>query len=344
MRKKNFFYLIKCQLWVFLCCFLLVLSSCYSDFEDSKYVQNDGFIELTFISNESRASINSDGSGSFSEGDVIGLHINNGEKTEFRKLTYIDGRWTPDLRRSDFGDGELSISAHYPLVSGSNVITSFSIPSEQDIYGYNPADILFAKNTLNIGEYKLEMRFNHIMHKLIINPKDDLKKSDIKVRTVLNGEIDFSTGKAYISSTDKSFGLVCPRENRDGSFEAIIFPQSSDDYKADEGLVRFTLDGKTSVYKAPEKNSDGKEFTEFEAGKTFTINLSAVKPDFDWTNKTVWTYGVNFPEEGAWKQFDPNYSTYYLPWKDGYGWYDINKRNPSNRPEGIPDGMMCWAA
>lgn len=345
MRKNRVCYLMKYQLLVILGIFLLVFSSCSSDFEDLRYLHNDELIEFAFITTESRAGLNSDGSGFFSEGDVIGLHINNGNKTEFRKLTYIGGKWTPGLRRSDFGEGELIISAHYPLVSPDNIITSFTIPSEQNLDDYNPADILFAKNILNAGEYKAEMKFNHIMHRLVIKSKDNLEKAEIKVRTVLNGEIDFSTGKVFTSVTDKSFGFINPKKNSNGTYEAIILPQLSDDYKTDEGLVYFTLNGKKTVYKAPEKDSNGKVITEFEAGKTFTINLSFVKPDFDWVNKKVWVYGITPPEDLAWKQFWPDfYSTLYLTWKKEYGWYDVNKRNAINNPDGIPDGMLCWAA
>ena len=34
------------------------------------------------------------------------------------------------------------------------------------------------------------------------------------------------------------------------------------------------------------------------------------------------------------------------PWcgRKEYGWYDCNKLNPTARPNGVPDGYMCWAA
>lgn len=342
--RKNHFCISKHQLWAFLCICLLVFSSCTSEFEPFRQSQNDEFLEFTFTTADSRANINSDGSGYFTEGDVIGLCISNGDKTEFRKLEFSNGQWTPLLRRSDFGDGELSITAHYPFISESEESVSFSIPTEQNVDGCNPADVLFAKSSLPVDEYKVNMKFNHMMHRLIINPKDDLKEAEIKVRTIVNGKINLITGEAAVSSDASSFEYIIPKKNSDGSLEAIIYPQPTDDYKTDEGLISIKLNGKETIYKAPEKYSDGTVLEKFEGGKTFTINLSVAISDSYWANKKVWVYGINPPEDGAWRHVFPEYSAYYLSLKEEYGWFDVNKRNPYDYSEGIPDGMMCWAA
>lgn len=344
--RKNHFNLFSYPLLALLCIGLLVVSSCNSEFEDSPQLPKDEYIEFSFNTIESRTTIDQYGNGRFTEGDVIGLYINNGKQTEFRKLTYVEGKWMPNLRRSDFGDGELKISAHYPLVSESETSFLFHLPTKQNVDGYNPADILFAENVLRAGEYKSNMNFRHIMHKLIINPKADLKKAEIKVRTIANGKINLLTGEANVLHGENTFDYVTPKKNTDGSLEAIIYPQSTDNYKTDEGLITIVSNGKKSIYKAPEKYSDGNPFEKFEEGKTFTINLSAQTPDLDWANKKVWVYGINPPEDSAWKCLFPNISyTEYLFWKKEYGWYDVNKRNPSDLTTiNVPDGMLCWAA
>lgn len=222
--KKVYYCYSKYQLWLLLCICLPILFSCSSEFEDSlQQLSNDEFIEFTFTKTNSRAEVDNTGSGSFNNGDIIGLYLDNGENVEFRKLTYSDGKWTPALRRSDFGNGELSISAHYPLISEDNTKASFNIPTEQNVDVYNPADVLFAKNILATGEYKADMRFNHIMHRLIISPKEGLKEADIKVRTIENGNINLITGQASVSSESKSFVYINPKKNSDGSLEAIIY-------------------------------------------------------------------------------------------------------------------------
>ncbi len=157
---------------------LLFLFSCTSEIDKLDETQNNGeYIEFTFSTNNSRANVNADGSGFFTEGDAVGLYINNGSKTEFRKLIYSGGKWAPGLRRSDFGDGELTFSAHYPLLSETEFEFSYQIPTEQNSEGYNSADILFAQNTLPAGEYKSNMVFNHKMHRLIINLSDECESA-----------------------------------------------------------------------------------------------------------------------------------------------------------------------
>lgn len=330
---------------IFMLGVLLFLFSCTSEIDKLDETQNNGeYIEFTFSTNNSRANVNADGSGFFTEGDAVGLYINNGSKTEFRKLIYSGGKWTPGLRRSDFGDGELTFSAHYPLLSETEFEFSYQIPTEQNSEGYNSADILFAQNTLPAGEYKSDMVFNHKMHRLIINLSDELKNAGIKVRTIVNGEVNLLTGETEVSSTGATFDFVTPKKNVDGSLEAIIYPQPTTPYKSDEGLIEISLNGKKLIYKVPEEGNDGELLTAFEAGKKFSINLKTVAPDFDWANKKVWVYGINSPEEGAWRQIFSNYSTYYLSLKEEYGWYDVNKRYTSDAPDKFPDGMMCWAA
>ncbi|WP_417130194.1 IdeS/Mac family cysteine endopeptidase [Phocaeicola sp.] len=342
--KRNHSNLFSHSLQTFLCIGLLIASSCTSEFEDSPQVQKDEYIEFSFNTIDSRASVNQYGNGNFTEGDVIGLYISNGSQTEFRKLTYVEGKWMPNLRRSDFGNGELKMTAHYPLVSESETSTSFHIPTNQNAEGYNPADILFAENTLPAGENKSSLNFKHIMHKLVIKPATDLKNAEIKVRTIANGEINLLTGEANVLHGENTFDYITPKKNTDGSLEAIIYPQPTDNYQTNDGLLSIVSNGKESIYKAPEKYNNGSPCSQFEAGKIFTINLSVITPDLNWANKKIWVYGINPPEDAAWKCLFPNLSyTEYLLWKKEYGWYDVNKRNPSNKTGGVPDGMMCWA-
>ncbi|WP_274958193.1 hypothetical protein [Millionella massiliensis] len=54
--------------------------------------------------------------------DRIGLYIDNGSEVQYRELTYQGGEWMPRLKRSDFGDGTLTMSAHYPAVADPEAI------------------------------------------------------------------------------------------------------------------------------------------------------------------------------------------------------------------------------
>lgn len=106
------------------------------------------------------------------------------------------------------------------------------------------------------------------------------------------------------------------------------------------------MKGKEYDFNAPEKQSDGTALERFESGKQVTVKLSIKEPEVsEWANRKIWFAGITPPAEDEWvKLFPDMYYTYYLPWKQEYGWYDCNKLNPSANPNGIPDGMMCWAA
>lgn len=59
----------------------------------------------------------------------------------------------------------------------------------------------------------------------------------------------------------------------------------------------------------------------------------------------LWVYGLKAPAESNWKQLFPGmYDSYWLPWKEEYGWPGVNKVNPTAADDGYPDGLMCWAA
>lgn len=91
--------------------------------------------------------------------------------------------------------------------------------------------------------------------------------------------------------------------------------------------------------------SGGTVLSDFEAGKQVTIRLSLKESDARWANKKVWFHGITPPDEKEWKLLFPGvYSYAALGWKKEYGWFDCNKLNPTADPEGVLDGMMCWAA
>ena len=50
------------------------------------------------------------------------------------------------------------------------------------------------------------------MHRLIINLSDELKNAGIKVRTIVNGEVNLLTGETEVSSTGATFDFVTPKK------------------------------------------------------------------------------------------------------------------------------------
>lgn len=346
MGRKSL-YLEKIFMWfcVGVCC--VAFSACTSEKAEFDGPGGDGCLQLTFSRAATRADVAQDGSGDFVEGDCIGLYIDNGSDVIYRRLTLTGGQWLPRLMRSEFGSGTLRLSAWYAggseLSTGQTEGVPFRIASDQSGEGHAASDLLFSRLTLEEGVYRGDFTFAHALHRETVVLSGNTDGAGIAVRSKLDGTLDLLSGEARVSDGD--FGWIEPRRNADGSFEAIIFPQPASPYRADEGLLKITANGKESFFKAPEQLNDGSDLVDFVPGKQTTVRLSLKVSDSEWAGKTCWVYGIKPPEEGAWKQLYPGLaSTYFLPWKSDYGWYDCNKRNPSAKPGGVPDGMLCWAA
>lgn len=100
---------------------ILLLSSCCQQ-EESNFLSNNP-LSLTCIQSTwtgTRAVIDNEGKGSFSEGDKIEVLATGEKKTATIPLEYTDGQWTPFLQRNDYGTGNLTLSALFPLLAQDN--------------------------------------------------------------------------------------------------------------------------------------------------------------------------------------------------------------------------------
>lgn len=331
-------------------------TACDTGPADSPDLPNDGYLELNFSAPETRTDLNDAGAGNFSEGDRIGLYIGNGSKIEYRELTYRSGVWEPRLLRSDFGEGELTLAAHYPVRNTSAeepARTTITLEDDQSGDGFAASDLLTARKVLAAGVNRADMLFAHALHRLRIefSGSGASEVSGVKLRSRMEGSADLLTGA--VTATEGSFGWITPRKSADGSYEAVILPQSAEALRGEEGLLKFTTTNGEHLYKAP-ATLNGEALTAFAAGQQLTLKLtlkgssdSENPVDKNWANKKVWVYGITAPvwEEGhpEWKQiFAPHYLCYYLALKDEYGLFDCNKTDPTNRNN--IDGNMCWAA
>lgn len=74
-------------------------------------------------------------------------------------------------------------------------------------------------------------------------------------------------------------------------------------------------------------------------------------PDFTkYKNQTVWFYGIKgpMPDSNEWVKHEEEYKVWELPWKDSYGWYDVNKTHLVDKEKHnnvvANDNELCWAA
>lgn len=333
-----------------------LLAACTNEMTESPVNPGDGYLELNFTTIETRTELNQSGAGDFSQGDKIGLFIGNGATYEYRELTYTSGTWEPRLRRSDFGDGTLTLAAHYPALTdqyGQAEKAPFTLAEDQTANGFAASDLLTAQKSLPAGDNRADMTFTHALHRLRVEITGE-SVSEVKFRSRMKGEVNLLTGA--VTAEEDSFGWISPRKNTDGSYEAVILPQTAAALRDAEGLLKITTAKGERIYKAP-ANVNGKALDEFLAGQQLTLKLSLkenTEPEppviSDWANKKMWVYGIKAPvwEEGSpdWKQFYPNfYTTYYLPWKAEYGFFDCNKVDPTNtNTSAYSDGNLCWAA
>lgn len=339
---------LKRQIWclcVVAC--LFGFSSCVSDEDKHISSSEDEYLHLTFTKTVSRADLSSDGAGNFSEGDCVGLYVKSEGGLHYEELTLQDGEWYPRLKRSDFGAGTLTLSAHYPVLpesSRSNPETaSFQVALQQDEDGKKASDLLFAQSVLDEGTNRAALSFTHALHRLKVQLQNAPGDTKVYVSSKVNGNVNLLTGTASLASGEVQW--ITPFQNSDGVWEAILYPQSATPYREGEGLLKIVTGGKDYFFKAPEKLTDGTTLENFEAGKQVSVRVSLKEGDIQWANRKVWVYGITPPEPTDWKRsYYPALTSYDLPWKKEYGWYDCNKRNPSAKPGGIPDGMMCWAA
>ena len=321
---------------------ICLLAACNNEPLDPTGGPNDNYLEISF-SRTTRADLDESGAGNFSEGDCVGLYIDNGSETRYRELTYTSGEWQPRLRRSEFGEGELILAAHYPVLpetAADPTHAAFTLADNQSAEGFAASDLLFARQNVPAGSYRASMTFSHALHRLRVEIQGE-DVSTPSLRSRMSGTVDLLTGT--VSVAEDSFGWITPRTNSDGTYEAVIFPQAVDTYRDEEGLLKIPTAVREVVYKAPDQ-LNGQSLTEFEAGKQLTIRLNLTSTgDPEWANRKVWVYGIKAPEESAWKQYfiDRLYDYYALAWKPEYGWYDCNK---VNAVVGGVDCYMCWAA
>ena len=87
MYKNTFYRTIS---YILVCISSIALAGCY-DADDNAAADAGGFLWLNLSKGETRAAIDSDGAGSFTEGDRVGLYIDNGTTTQYRELVYEAG-------------------------------------------------------------------------------------------------------------------------------------------------------------------------------------------------------------------------------------------------------------
>lgn len=369
----------KKSLQIMLLALLLLDTACRHEELDTGF-GNDGYVEFLFTKDgnvSTRADIAEDGSGAFADGDRIGLYIEQNTGT-YRHiiLTRENGTWTPRLKKSELGDGLVTLNAYYPARDDiqdeiTDGIHNHPVSTDQQAEGYEASDLLWSNKTVSTGSIpgnRIEMPFGHALHRLVVNieSKEGKLPEDlvVSVRGLTSGSAYLFTGQVTPAEGSETEWIVA-RKLGEGRYCAVFYPQK---LKQGEEWVKISIDGKESVYKSPATVGGS---SSLEAGRQTTLRLTlkqngAVEPDpepdpSEWANSKRWVYGIEAPvcnpdevtsyfpalssfPQGEWFRAG-DYSPEYLNWSPGYGWYDCDKRNMfGNNPGFIKDGNLCWAA
>lgn len=358
---------------------LLLGTACQHEELDTGF-DNDGYVEFLFTKDgdvSTRADIAEDGSGAFADGDRIGLYIeqNNGTYRHI-VLTRGNGTWMPRLKKSNLGDGLVTLNAYYPARDDiQNEITDgihkHSVSNDQQAEGYEASDLLWSNKTVSTGSIpgnRIEMPFGHALHRLVVNieSKEGKLPEDlvVSVRSLTQGSTYLFTGQATPAEGTETEWITA-RKLGEGRYCAVFYPQK---LKQGEEWVKLSTGGKESVYKSP-ATVGGSSSLEARHQTTLRLTLKqngAVEPDpepdpSEWANSKRWVYGIEAPvcnpdevtsyfpalssfPQGEWFRAG-DYSPEYLNWSPECGWYDCDKRNMfGSYPDFIEDGNLCWAA
>lgn len=369
----------KKSLQIILLALLSLATACQHEELDTGF-GNDGYVEFLFTKDgnvSTRADIAEDGSGTFVDGDRIGLYIEQNTGT-YRHivLTRENGTWTPRLKKSELGDGLVTLNAYYPARNDiqdeiTDGIHKHSVSNAQQAEGYEPSDLLWSHKTVSTGSIpgnRIEMPFGHALHRLVVNieSKEGELPEDltVSIRGLTQGSTYLFTGQATPAENSETEWITA-RKLGEGRYCAAFYPQK---LKQGEEWVKISIDGKESVYKSPATVGGS---SSLEAGRQTTLRLTlkqngAVEPvpepdPGEWANSKRWVYGIEAPvcnpdevtsyfpalssfPQGEWFKAG-DYSPEYLNWSPAWGWYDCDKRNMfGNNPGFIKDGNLCWAA
>lgn len=347
--KKNFY------LAVFPCMILWTLSmiSCSGSLSDDGIIPVPGNRvewEMVLNASASRAVINPDGSGTFVPGDTIVIRtrdLNDGREL-YHTLHLSDGKWIPEIRWEEIGKEveftawHLSPACRLHQASLTSSDYSHAVTVDQQKNGYGGSDLLCAATRVRSGE-KVRLCFNHALSRLhvVLESRDAsysdtvLQQAEVQILTPCQLLFRLTDGTLLVPSDDQ---WIIPVKGANHTWTALLCPQKSASMPT-EGWIRIRIDGQETTVKVPE-TLGGKPFEGLEAGAelTYRLNLQRSETSDPFAGVTRWVYGVREPSDDQW-----NYDHTQLAWRQGCGWFDCNKVDPSDITS-RGDGLMCWAA
>ena len=344
-------------IWSWLCCLSLILTACSTD-EEQWGGTTAGKVEITaniVPARDTRISINSDGEGTFTEGDRIRLFVqpDNASRTPY-DLFLNNGVWQPQLTWDQLGQGGAEFIGYYPAVQQSYGRFSYQISYDQNKTAeYQRSDLLRARTRVAHGQ-RVDLNFEHMLSRLTVRISSDtyteelLSKAIVEVWGFTKADFDLATGEIVKLDYGSLQRRIRMKYVGDGVFQAILLPHEIFEEWKEVNLnpwVSLSIDQTVKTVVAPATLADGTPFNRLEPGKEVTLNINLNKEDpAIWVNQTKFVYGLKNPPLSQWgyAYADDKQKIIGLTWKPEYGWFDCNKKDPVTESEN--DNNMCWAA
>ncbi|MDO5608544.1 MAG: IdeS/Mac family cysteine endopeptidase [Capnocytophaga sp.] len=275
----------------------------------------------------------------FIQGDKVMLYY-GGKRTNH----ITDGTtWSPALKKSDVGNSATIIGI-MPAQDVDFELYAFRFgvyPDQSIEENYTKSDLIVAKSEYSKNA-SITLNFKHLMSRVnvTLSGLENTATAKVEIRAYVDGQFDLE-GDTSKELTEKEPQWITARKNEDGSFSVLVLPQNIAKFKENEGWIRITANGKTALFKAPEL-LDGKAFEKLQSGKQISVNLTITKTEQptepiseEFKNVTRWVHGVDISKSEKRNNGD------YI-WKEGCGWYDVDKQDTEVDLTG--DRNMCWAA
>jgi|GEM_PF-2080596 procyclic form-specific polypeptide B-alpha (fragment) len=285
----------------------LFLVSCQEEFRTNEE-GDDCFVEFSFIQSpvETRAVVGEDGSGSFTDGDKIDLYTRSVSGAKHFLLTMQDGQWKPQIRRSQLGEGDVTLTGYYPATEPAQSPDEeycHAVSDDQSTEeSFTASDLLRGYTQLADGKTLVQMDFSHAMHRLRVNVQPQAGGSlpaDLKVE-VLSKRSGTVAGDGVATVDARADAEWITAHAMTEGWAAILFPQSTESYKLQD-WIRLTTGEKSSTFRLPE-NINGKPFTRFETGQEVTVDLTLTIQGGE-----AGTYTLTFDSNGGTGEIPPRH-------------------------------------
>lgn len=224
---------------------------------------------------DTRATLDTDGSGAFATGDVLRLRVRGSVPVTYH-VEYTIG--TTVLRWKDFdrigNEGSLGFSGVYPENAGIDQNKKF------DIAGAANPDLLIAPTVTVAKGEPVRLDFRHVMHRLVVNlsgnalTADELSQASVRLSESLYccAVVDFTDATAL---TDNSAIYGDNPPTRTGATTTfILVPQDIRPYSE---KITITAGGHTLTYTFPAQLPGATAFDpprRLQSGWTLTLNLA----------------------------------------------------------------------